>query len=96
MENKSRRGRPALIPITEKPPKYTREYISEDGSTEIWHFNSKITQNGPVSVEIKHSKKYKSFEEEQAELPLTKRQFFNEANGKYVGYARAKALGILK
>lgn len=96
MENKSRRGRPALIPITEKPTKYTREYNSDDGSTEIWHFNSEITRNGPVSVEIKHAKKYKSFEEEQAELPLTKRQFFNEANGKYVGYTRAKALGILK
>ena len=95
MENKSRRGRPALIPITEKPPKYTREYISEDGSTEIWHFNSKITQNGPVSVEIKHIKKYKSFEEEQAELPLTKRQFFNEINGKYVSYGRAKQLKLI-
>jgi hypothetical protein len=45
---------------------------------------------------MKHVKKHKSFEEEQAELPLTKRQFFNEINGKYVGYARAKALGILK
>jgi hypothetical protein len=92
----NKRGRPALLPIEEKPTKYTREYNSDDGSTEIWHFNSEITQNGPVSVEIKYAKKYKSFEEEQAELPLTKRQFFNETNGKYVGYARAKTLGILK
>ena len=92
----NKRGRPALIPIVEKPTKYTREYVSEDGSNEIWRFDTNVTRNGPVSVEIKHAKKYKSFEEEQAELPLTKRQFFNEANGKYVGYTRAKALGILK
>jgi hypothetical protein len=92
----NKRGRPALIPIVEKPTKYTREYVSEDGSSEIWRFDTNVTRNGPVSVEIKHAKKYKSFEEEQAELPLTKRQFFNEANGKYVGYTRAKALGILK
>jgi hypothetical protein len=96
MENKSKRGRPTLLTVEERPTKYTREYKSDDGSSEIWYFDSKITQNGPVSVEIKHAKKYKSFEEEQAELPLTKRQFFNKANGKYVGYARAKALGILK
>jgi hypothetical protein len=95
MENKSRRGRPSISTIEDKPTKFTREYKNDDGSTEIWFFDSKITQNGPVSVEIKHAKKYKSFEEEQAELPLTKRQFFNKANGKYVGYARAKALGIL-
>jgi len=92
----SKRGRPALISIEEKPTKYTREYKNEDGSTEVWYFDSKISQNGPVSVEIKYSKKYKSFEEEQEELPITKRKFFNESNGKYVGYTRAKALGILK
>ena len=92
----NKRGRPALISIEDKPTKYTREYISEDGSSEIWRFDTNVTQNGPISVEMKHAKKYKSFEEEQAELPLTKRQFFNEANGKYVRYTRAKALGILK
>jgi hypothetical protein len=88
--------RPTFTPKEEKSSKYTREYKSEDGSSEIWRFDTNVTRNGPVSVEIKHAKKYKSFEEEQAELPLTKRQFFNEANGKYVGYTRAKALGILK
>jgi hypothetical protein len=92
----NKHGRPTSAPMAEKPTKYTREYTSEDGSSEIWYFNSEITQKGPVSVEMKHVKKYKSFDEEQAELPLTKRQFFNEANGKYVGYTRAKALGILK
>jgi hypothetical protein len=92
----NKRGRPAFTPIEEKSSKYTREYISEDGSAEIWRFDTNVTRNGPVSVEMKHAKKYKSFDEEQAELPLTKRQFFNEANGKYVGYARAKALGIIK
>jgi hypothetical protein len=96
MENKSRRGRPSISTIEDKPTKFTREYKSEEGISEIWYFDTSITQNGPVSVEIKHAKKYKSFEEEQAELPLTKRMFFNEINGKYVGYARAKALGILK
>lgn len=92
----NKRGRPALTPITEKPTKFSREYKSDNGDMEIWHFDTNITKNGPVSVEIKHSKKQKSFEEEQAELPLTKRKFFNEANGKYVSYGRAKSLGILK
>jgi len=92
----SKRGRPALQPTEEKPKKYTKEYKSSNGDIEIWSFNTDITQKGPVSVEIKYFKQPKSFEEEQAELPITKRKFFNEANGKYVGYARAKALGILK
>ena len=95
MENKSKRGRPTLLTVEERPTKYTREYKSDDGSSEIWYFDSKITQNGPVSVEMKHAKKYKSFEEEQAELPLTKRQFFNKANGKYVSYGRAKQLKLI-
>jgi len=92
----SKRGRPVSTLIENKLLKYTREYESEDGSTEVWYFDRSITRNGPVSVEIKHFKQYISFEEEQAGLPLTKRQFFNEINHKYVGYARAKALGILK
>lgn len=96
MENKSRRGRPVITPIENKPAKFSREYKSDNGDMEIWYFDTNITKNGPVSVEIKYAKKQKSFEEEQAELPLTKRQFLNEANGKYVGYTRAKALGILK
>lgn len=91
-----KRGRPALIPIEEKPTKYTKEYKNEDGSKDIWYFDNTITQNGPVRVEIGYAKNSKSFEEEQAELPLTKRKFFNKENGKYVGYTRAKALGILK
>jgi hypothetical protein len=76
--------------------KFNREYKNEDGSTEIWYYDSTISQNGPFQVEIKNAKKYKSFEEEQEELPITKRKFFNKANGKYVGYTRAKVLGILK
>ena len=96
MKNKSKRGRPTLLTVEERPTKYTREYKNDDGINEIWYFDTNITKNGPVSVEIKYSKKYKSFEEEQEELPITKRKFFNESNGKYVGYTRAKALGILK
>lgn len=96
MKNKSRRGRPKSIPIEEKPTKYTREYKNEDGSVDIWYFDNDIYQNGPISVKVGYAKNSKSFEEEQEELPLTKRKFFNEANGKYVGYTRAKALGILK
>lgn len=95
----SKRGRPALIRIEDQSPKFLREYRSDDGSSEIWYFDTDISKNGPIKVELKCKKIYrslKSFEEEQAELPITKRVFFNEKSGKYVGYGRAKVLGILK
>ena len=45
-------------------------------------------------MEIKYPKQYKTFAEEQEELPATKRKYCTE-KGNWVGYQRAKALGII-
>ena len=42
---------------TDKPTKWERIYESED-TISIWKYNSDITTNGPVEVEIKYKKGY--------------------------------------
>ena len=36
-----------------------------------------------------------SWEEKNAKLPKTKRKYFNPANNKWIGYGRAKQLGVI-
>ena len=73
-----RRGRPAEN--NEPILKYTQVFESEDGCKEIWIYDKTKYPYGPLSVEIKYPKHYKTFAEEQ---------------GNWVGYQRAKALGII-
>jgi hypothetical protein len=51
--------------------------------------------NRMTSVELDYPSGYKTFEEEQEELPITKRKYLNEETGDWVGYGRAKQLGII-
>ena len=76
--------------------KFSREY-NEDGIKEIWNYDTDKFKNGPVSVEITYLKSIKTFEQEQDKenLPKTQRKYLNTTNGKYVGYSRAKTLGII-
>ena len=92
----AKRGRPTEEK-TEQPIKYTVEYDYDDGTKAIWTYDRNITIGGPVSVEIKYPKNFKtpSFAEEQEKLPKTKRRYINPHNGKEVGYQRAKALGLV-
>lgn len=89
------RGRPRLPEEVPPPRQFTRVFENEDGSTDTWHYNLDKFNNGPFKVEIKYPSNYLSSEEQNDLLPKTQRRYFNPANEKYVGYGRAKQLGLL-
>ena len=95
MKVTSRRGRPVKARISDNPEKYTREIIHEDGVKQIWSYDTAISMNGPINVEIFYPNNYVSFEEEEEKLPASKRKYLNPNNGKLVGYFRAKQLGLI-
>jgi hypothetical protein len=88
--------------------KYSREFKNADGTTSTWFYDTERFANGPYRVEIGYPKDTdynKVFEEEYDEerdtstdtsIPITKRRWTNPANGKLVGYTRAKNLGLVK
>jgi hypothetical protein len=87
------KGRPSEKPV-EVLSQYTQVFEKE-GIKTIWTWDKTKFKNGPISVEVEYPKEYKSFEEEQASLPVTKRQYFDEESGYYVGYQTAKKKGII-
>ena len=89
------RGRPKLAEEVPPPRQYTRMFDNGDGSIETWHYNLDKFSNGPFKVDIKYSTNHLTFEEINEALPITKRKYYNPANEKYVGYGRAKQLGLL-
>ena len=89
-----KRGRPK-VDITPSPRQYTRVFEHEDGTTETWHYNLDKFPNGPFKVEMKYSTKHLTFEEQNELLPKTQRKYYNPENDKYVGYGRAKQLGLI-
>ena len=92
----SKRGRPIIIPNEiHLLDKFKRELNWEDGTKSIWHYDTNITKNGPIYVEIIHPLNTKTNDEQQQNLPITQQKFFSEKTGKYVGYTRAKALKII-
>ncbi len=95
MKVTSRRGRPVGARISDNPEKYTREITHEDGVRQIWSYNTAISMNGPVKIEISYPNNYVSFEEKEEKLPATKRKYLNPHNGKLVGHFRAKQLGLI-
>lgn len=87
-------GRPSESKEEDQPRKFTRVSQDPDGYKQIWHYDLDASPNGPTMVEIFYPEGY--FEEEQEEnLPKTKRKYLNPANGKMVAYTRAKELGII-
>jgi hypothetical protein len=100
--NTERRGRPKSSPTdpTELPRKFTREMAPDsDGVIALWKYDLDKTDKGPVEVELIYPKGFKSsqekIDENNAKLPLKYREYINPSNGKIVGYARAKSLGII-
>lgn len=84
--------------------KFEKKYPNGDGTSDVWKYDHSITKNGPVSVEVNvpdGSFKKQVIEEEKTEqvdnesLPKTQRKYLNPANGKMVGYARAKSLKLI-
>jgi hypothetical protein len=76
---------------------YTKTFPHPNGGNTVWYYDLEKSTKGPWKVEISYPSNYlfEDIEQEQENLPITKRKFFNEQNGKYVGYTRAIALGII-
>tara|TARA_R110000744_G_scaffold126272_1_gene232521 strand:+ start:835 stop:1110 length:276 start_codon:yes stop_codon:yes gene_type:complete len=89
------RGRPKLAEEVPPPRQFTKVYDNSDGTTETWHYNLDKFSNGPFKVDIKYSTSHLTFEEINEALPKTQRRYYNPANQKYIGYGRAKQLGLL-
>jgi len=82
--------------------KFIREFKNADGSLSKWHYNPEVFPNGPFKVEFEYADDDQDVlvEEEtdtskNTSIPITKRKWTNPANGKLVGYARAKGLGLI-
>jgi len=87
------KGRPSEKP-NEALLKYTQVF-EKDGIKTTWTWDKTKFAFGPISVDIEYPKNYKNFEEEQENLPATKRMYFDEVEGYYVGYQTAKKKGII-
>jgi len=84
------RGRPSL----EEPKartKYTQEFTDSEGNISTWYFDFDKYVGGLYKVEVEEVE----IEIKDEDLPLTQRKFLNPANGKMVGYGRAKQLKLI-
>ena len=89
----AKRGRPVEEPIEQKI-KYTQVFEYEDGSVTTWYWDKSISTSSPIKTETKYPKGMLDFEETQELLPKTKRKYALD-DGRIVGYARARALGVI-
>lgn len=79
--------------------KFQREFKDSDGTISIWKYNLDKFERGPIEVEIVYPKDFLTPEQElkkaNKKLPKSQQQFLNPANGKMIGYYRAKTLGLV-
>lgn len=90
----SKRGRPPSINPEEQSTKFTREITHSDGVKQFWTYDLEKRRNGPIKIEITYPTSYSTFEEEQEQIPVSKRKYLNPHTGKWVAYGRAKQLGL--
>lgn len=86
------------IDITKNSKQFTREFSDRDGIKIIWHYNVDKYGMNPYKTEIHYPEednKYEESEIDNDDIPKTKRKYFNPTNNKYVGYTRAKMLGLI-
>ena len=97
-----RRGRPKETHFEDTPRQFERVFKDPDGVISTWKYDLDKQPNGPIEVNNEYPKDFKpetedeKLEKQNKDLPLTKRQWINPANGKLVGYTRAKALNLIK
>jgi hypothetical protein len=78
------------------PKKGIREF-NEHGIREVWKYDDSINPNGPYEVTIFYPQNYRTdLDKLNSKLSEKEKLYFNPANGKYVGYGRAKQLKLLK
>lgn len=90
------RGRPKQSNPEEQPSKFVKEIKYNDGCKVIWSFDLNKTKKGPIEINIEYPPNYSTFEEEQEQIPLSKRKYLNPNNGKWVAYQRACVLGLVE
>lgn len=73
----------------------TIEHIKEDGRKSIWKFDTEKNPYGPISVEIVYPSDYLCDADIEDTLPITKRNYWNPETETFVGYGRAKQLGLI-
>lgn len=83
------------------PSTFTREYTDiVTKIRQVWYYDLEKFPNGAYKTETFYPGNFQSAEEEltksNKKLPITKQTWINPANGKEVGYTRAKALGLIK
>ena len=91
----SKLGRPKEVKPEDRPRKFIDERISEDGRKSIWTYDLDKHPYGPISVEIIYPSGYKCDADIEENLPISKRTFWNPETETFVGYSRAKQLGLV-
>jgi hypothetical protein len=78
--------------------KFTRVYKHNDGVIATWTFDLDKTTHGPIEVNLDYPKDYNFEDEVKKRMDHQNKidkKYLNPNNGKYVGYGRAKALGLI-
>ena len=95
----AKRGRPTEE-IVEHPTKWVDIYDEVVGTKTKWTWDKIKSPNAPLSVEVIYPKDWDNGDEDEEiypiDVPKTKRKYWNPASEKYVGYTRARALGLIK
>ena len=106
IENTEKRGRPKEFTEETRPTKYEYKFKNPDGSYEIVKYDYEINPNGTLSIETFDAEEITGEVEIKTEkfsalpnndkLPKSKRKYLNPETGKWVVYARAYQLGLIK
>lgn len=71
------------------------KYTNNVGVTSTWIYDKSKNPYGPISVELTYPDNYKCDAELEDKLPITKQTFWNSDTESFVGYGRAKQLGLI-
>ena len=85
--------------VVEHPTKYVDIYDEVDGTKTKWTWDKIKSPNAPLSVEVIYPKGFECEEVEEIDnqdIPKTKRKYWNPDTDKFVGYTRARNLGLIK
>jgi hypothetical protein len=86
------------IDITKNSKQFTREFSDREGIKIVWYYDVDKYGMNPFKTEIIHPEGINDNMDDETDnenLPKTKRKYFNPTNNKYVGYTRAKMLGLI-
>jgi hypothetical protein len=73
---------------------FVRTFEDSDGTTYIWKYDLDKFSRGPIETTINYPKEFLLDDGKQKNNKIDQK-YINPANGKYVGYGRAKSLGLI-